>query len=186
VLHADNLSEFSDDKDVCDLIAAVLALDKIIDFLRFSPGTPSIGDRSRRFRILHDLREALFDLSEGGAPAPMLRPRSNTRGRPADVSTVLGMKGILAALMHVQQQAGMARLEAAKWIADNVSPKLAARISRKPITPRMVEEWLDRFGGKHAEQDAARTAYLTWSELPGPLTKEGLKTLTERIAAGEF
>jgi hypothetical protein len=186
VWHADNLSLFSDDKDLCDLIAAVIALDKVIDFLRFSPGMPSINDRRKRFKILHDLRQVLFDLSEGGAPAPMLRPGSNPSGRPADVSTVLAMKGILAALMHLKQRAGMARLEAAKWIADNVSPKFASRISRKPITPRMVEEWLDRFGGKHAEQDAARKAYLVWSDYSAPLTKERFRTLTERIATGDF
>ena len=52
----------------------------------------------------------------------------------------------------------------------------------------MVEEWLDRFGGKHAEQDAGRKAYLVWSQdsspLTGspPLTKEQFKTITERMA----
>jgi hypothetical protein len=52
----------------------------------------------------------------------------------------------------------MSRHQAAKGIADNMSPALASRISRKPITARMVEEWLDRFGGKHAEPNAARKA----------------------------
>jgi hypothetical protein len=185
-LHADILSGFPDDKNICDQIAAVFALDKVIDFLRFSPGMPSITDRRRRFKIIRDFREALFDLSEGGAPAPILQPHGNNKGRRADVSSVLGMKGVLAGLMHVQQKAGMSRHEAAKWIADNVSPKLAARISRKPITARQVEEWLDRFGGKYAEQDAGRKAYLTWSQYSGRMTKDLFKTVTERIAKGDF
>jgi hypothetical protein len=186
-LHAENLACFPDDKDICDLVATVLAVDAVIDFLRFSP-SKSLGpaDRRKRFKPLDELRQALFDLSEGGAPAPMLRPQSNTKGRPPDVSSILGIKGILAGLMYRQQRAGMSRHEAAKWIADNTSPKLAARISRKPITPRMVEEWLDRFGGKYAGQNAARKSYLVWSHDSTALTKQQFKLITERIATGDF
>ena len=182
--HLDDLKRFPEDKPSCDLVAAFLAIDAVINFLRFSPGKSlSISDRRKRFKILDELRQALFDLSEGGAPAPMLRPQSKNRGRRADVSLVLGLKGILAGLMRRQQRAGMSRQEAAQWIADNTSPKLAARISRKPVTARMVEEWLDRFGGKHAPQDAARKAYLVWSQDSRPLTRDQFRTITERIAA---
>ena len=78
----------------------------------------------------------------------MLRPQGKNRGRRADVSSVLVLKGILAGLMHRQQRAGLSRYQAAKWIADNMSPKLASVISRQPISAGMVEEWLDRFGGQ--------------------------------------
>jgi hypothetical protein len=182
--HAKNLARFSDYKHDVDLVAAVRALDAVVDFLRFSPSKSlSPADRSKRFKILDELRQVLFDLSEGGAPAPMLRPRSKGSGRRADVSSVLAVKGVLAGLMHCKQRAGMSRHEAAKWIADNMSPKLASRISRKPITARMVEEWLDRFGGKHAKQDAGRKSYLVWSRDFPSLTKEKFKAITERIAA---
>ena len=184
-LYAKNLAQFSDDKPGCDLVAAVLAVDAVIKFLRFSPSKSlSTADRRKRFKTLDELRQALLDLSEGSAPAPILRPQRKNRGRRADVSSVLAVKGVLAGLMQRQQRAGMSRHQAAKWIADNMSPKLASRISRKPITPRMVEEWLDRFGGKHAEQNAARKAYLVWCRDDStPLTKQLFLTITERIAA---
>jgi hypothetical protein len=186
--HLDDLKRFPQDKPSCDLVAAFLAIDAVINFLRFSPGKSlSISDRRKRFKILDELRQALFDLSEGGAPAPMLMPQSKGSGRRADVSSVLAVKGLLAGLMHRQQRVGMSRPQAAKWIVDNMSPKLASRISRKRITPRMVEEWLDRFGGRHAEQNAARKTYLVWSrDDPTPLTKELFKTITERLATGDW
>ena len=189
-LHAKNLARFSNDKPGCDQVAAAFALDAVISFLRSSPSnSPSdiIGDRRKRFKILDELRQALLDLSEGSAPAPMLRPQGKNRGRRADVSSVLVLKGILAGLMHRQQRAGLSRYQAAKWIADNMSPKLASVISRQPISAGMVEEWLDRFGSKHAEKNAARKAYLVWSQGDSsPLTKKLFKTITERIGAGEY
>jgi hypothetical protein len=184
--HLKNLARFSDDKHGCDLVAAVLAVDAVLTFLQFSPSMSlSVADRSKRFKILVKLRQGLLVLSEGGPPAPMLRPRSSGSGRRADVSLVLAMKGVLAGLMQRQMRAGMTREKAAKWIADNTSPKLAARISRQPITARMVEEWLDRFGGKHANPDIARRTYLVWSQGDGPLTKARFKAITERIGDGE-
>ena len=189
VSHAKNLARFPDDKAGCDLIAAFSAIATVIKFLRFSPSNSSmtIVERRKRFKILDELRQALFDLSEGGAPAPMLMPQSKGSGRRADVSSVLAVKGLLAGLMNRQQRVGMSRPQAAKWIVDNMSPKLASRISRKRITPRMVEEWLDRFGGRHAEQNAARKTYLVWSrDDPTPLTKELFKTITERLATGDW
>jgi hypothetical protein len=187
VLHAKNLVQFSDYEHVVDLSAAVGAIDVVINFLRSSPSESlSTADRLKRFKIFKDLGQALLDLLDGGAPAPMLRPQSKGSGRRADVSSVLAIKGVLAGLMHRQQHGGMSRPEAAKWIADNMSPKLASRISRKPITARMVEEWLDRFGGKYSEQDAGRKAYLVWSREDPPLTKERFKAITKRIAEGTF
>ena len=110
----------------------------------------------------------------------MLRPLT-TRGRPHDVSLVLGLKGILAGLMEQKQREGMSRQEAARWIADNTPPKLAARISRKPITARMVKEWRDRFGGKQGERGPARKAYLVWSRDSDQLTKQDFKTITKNL-----
>jgi len=88
--HAKNLARFSNDKPGCDQVAAAFALDAVISFLRSSPSnSPSdiIGDRRKRFKILDELRQALLDLSEGSAPAPMLRPQGKNRGRRADVSS---------------------------------------------------------------------------------------------------
>jgi hypothetical protein len=187
VFHAKNLVQFPDHKHVVDLQASVGSIDALINFLRSSPSQSlSIADRRKRFKIFKDLGQASLDLYDGGAPAPMLRPQSKGSGRRADVSSVLAIKGVLAGLMHRQQRVGMSRPEAAKWIADNISPKLASRISRKPITARMVEEWLDRFGGKYGEQDAGRKAYLVWSREDPPPTKERFKAITERIAEGDF
>ena len=186
-VHVTKLTRFPDHKQGWDILAAIYALNAVLDFLRFSPSKSVMyEDRYRRFKILDELRQALLDLAEGGAPAPILRSLHKTRGRRADGSLVLAMKGILAALMHRQQCAGMSRHQAAKWIADNMSPKLAVRISQKPITSRVVEEWLDRFGGQHAEHDSGRKAYLVWSQDTSPLTKKLFRTITERIAAGDY
>jgi hypothetical protein len=183
--YAELAARFPSEKHDRDLWAAISSLDAVIRFLRFAPvgNSPSTHDR-KHFKMLEELRRALFDLSEGGSPAPMLRPHSKGRGRRADVSSVLGLKGVLAGLMHCQQRAGMSRHQAAEWIANSMSPKLAARVSRTPVTARMVEEWLDRFGGKHAEESAGRQAYRVWSgPLYSPLTKQKFRTMTERIAA---
>ena len=86
----------------------------------------------------------------------------NDNGRPPDSRSILSVKGALAGMMHAEQAAGMSRLKAAKHIANNIAPNLAIRISRKPVTPRAVEEWLDRFGGDHVEDTVARRAYRVW------------------------
>ena len=41
-------------------------------------------------------------------------------------------------MMHVQQSTGRTRQEAAEWVVRHISPTLAARISEKPLTPRVV------------------------------------------------
>ena len=127
-LHAKNLARFSNDKPGCDQVAAVFALIAVINFLRSSPSnSPATawGDRRKRFKILDEFRQALLDLSEVSAPAPMLRPQRKGSGRRADVSSIPALKGILAGLMHCQQRAGMSRRQAAKWIVDNMAPSLA-------------------------------------------------------------
>jgi hypothetical protein len=185
--HAAILVQFPNGKQICDLGAAFIAVDDVIRFLTFSPSmSVTMDERLKRLKILRELKQALIDLGEGSAPAPILRPLRKSQGRRGDVSSLLAIKGVLAGLMHCKQRDGMTRHEAAKWIATNMSPKLAACISRKPITARMVEEWLDRFGGKHAHQDAGRKTYLIWSGEPASLTKQKFKTITERIATAEW
>jgi hypothetical protein len=184
--HADYLTQFPSNRSDCDLLAAVGSLQIVLDFLIFSPSTSvEVSDRRKRFRILEELQQALVDLFEGSAPPPILRARKKDSGRRPDVSSILTIKGILAGLMQCQVRAGMSREQAANWIVQNMSPKLAARISAKPVTPRMVEEWLDRFGGKHAEQNAARKAYGVWSQDSSKLTKQQFKRITERLASGD-
>ena len=179
--HLEDLARFPDEKPNCDLVAAIVALNAAVTFLRYCPKSAIAGRRPYSYlKISEDLSRALSDLSEGGAPAPMLRPLT-IKGRRPDVSLVLGLKGILAGLMERKQREGMTRQEAARWIADNTPPKLAARISRKPITARSVEEWRDRFGGKHAPQDTARKAYLVWSQESSQLTKKDFKRITEGL-----
>jgi hypothetical protein len=179
--HLENLARFPDEKPHCDLVATIVALNAVVKFLRLCPKSAITAGRPYfYFKTLEKLSQALFHLHEGGAGEPMLRPLT-TRGRRPDVTLVLGLKGILAGLMDRKQREGMTREEAARWIADNTPPKLAARVSRKPITARAVEEWRDRFGGKHAPQNTARKAYLVWSQESGQLTKKDFKRITERL-----
>jgi hypothetical protein len=185
--HASYLIQFPSNRSDCDLVAAAGALRVVLDFLRSSP-TNSLdhSDRLSCFRILEELQRALVDLLEGSAPAPILRSRKKRSGRRADVSSTLTLKGIIAGLMQSKIRAGMTRAQAANWIVQNMSPKLAERISTKRVTPRMVEEWLDRFGGKHGEQNAARKAYKVWSQNSPTLTKQKFKKITERLGAGIY
>ena len=179
--HEETLARFPDERPYRDLVAIIVALNAVVKFLRLCPKSAITAGRPYSyFKILEKLSQALSHLREGGAPEPMLRPLT-TRGRPPDVSLVLGLKGILAALMDQKQREGMSRGEAARWIADNTPPKLAARISRKPITARMVKEWRDRFGGKQGEQGPARKAYLVWSRDSDQLTKQDFKTITKNL-----
>jgi hypothetical protein len=82
-LHAKNLARFSNDKPGCDQVAAVFALIAVINFLRSSPSnSPATawGDRRKRFKILDEFRQALLDLSEVSAPAPMLSLSARAAG----------------------------------------------------------------------------------------------------------
>jgi len=178
--HEETLARFPDERPYRDLVAIIVALNAVVKFLRLCPKSAITAGRPYSyFKVLEKLSQALSHLREGGAPEPMLRPLT-TRGRPPDVSLVLGLKGILAALMDQKQREGMSREEAARWIADNTPPKLA-RISRKPITARMVEEWRDRYGGKQGERGPARKAYLVWSRDSDQLTKQDFKTITKNL-----
>jgi len=94
---------------------------------------------------------------------------------------LVAIKGALAGIMHVQQSAGMSREEAVKFVARNIAPRLAIQLSRKPLKPRTVEEWLDGYGGKFAEKSADRKGYLTWSRREA-VTAEKLREITERMA----
>jgi hypothetical protein len=96
----------------------------------------------------------------------------------------MAIKGALAGMMRTLQDVGTLRDAAANLIARNLSPELTARISRKPITARTVEEWADRFGGDYAEENSGRRAYRTWSRgsLGRPLNGQKIREITERMA----
>ena len=117
-----------------------------------------------RSRAVTHLLKTLADLVAGGPPHPMFRPWAVGPGRRADLPRVQQVKGMLAGLMHAKQLEGMKRLEAAAFIAEGISPNLAMRISKKPITPRMVEEWLDRYGGAHPPDDAGGEMFKSYKD----------------------
>jgi hypothetical protein len=154
-----------------ELMASALSLHRVCDYLVFSAPSHS----------LTLLKSALAELIAGGTNPAMFAPLDNYNGRPPDTPSILGVKGVLAGMMHAEQAAGMSRARAAKHIANNISPKLATRISRKPITSRAVEEWLDRFGGDYAEDTAGRRSYLIWSS-HGPTSAVKIREVTDRIA----
>ena len=186
-IRARDLTQFPGGEEDWELFAAVLALRAVNIFMSSSPGLPNVDRRRELSLSLVNLHTALVGLAEGGSPAAILRARKKSKGRRPDVSSILSVKGVLAELMYVKQQEGMSRKDAAKWIAANISSLLATRISKKPITPRMVEEWLDRFGGKHAPPNAAREAYKIWANPSDPpLTKQRFRQITERIAKSGY
>ena len=169
--HETKSATFPEQIGKIDLASCIFALRAVAKFL------------SRRVvsRNLDMLRDALVEIAVGASPAAMFHPEKHTQGRRSDAPLIMGAKGTVAAIMHVQQSTGMTRQEAAEWVVRHMSPTLAARISRKPLTPRMVEEWLDRFGGEFAEYNLGRERYLLWIER-GPITDARFREITEIIA----
>ena len=166
--HESDSTAFPDQIGKTDLAACIMALDAVIEFL-------DLRVYSLKLVIL---RKALLDIVRGASPAAMFQPEQHDRGRPLDSPLVLEAKGMLAAMMEVQQNTGMSRQQAAEWIVKNVSPRLAAQISSKPLTPRTVEEWLDRYGGKSGEKGIARESYLLWRR-HDPVDPKRFREITE-------
>jgi|SRR6476646_865531 hypothetical protein len=139
-----------------------------------------IGSRGARSIALNRLHNALLGLIDGASPAAMLTA-AETGGRPLDSPTVQYAKGMLAAALHVRQKmSGESRAAAAAWVVKHTSRELSRRLSRKPITPRAVIEWLDRFGGEHASPGDGRTSFVYWEiEWGGrPFTPENLRAVS--------
>jgi hypothetical protein len=159
---------FPDQMGKNDLAACIMALDAVFEFLHLRVYSLNLGI----------LRMALVEIVVGASPAAMFQPEQHGRGRRLDSHLVQKTKGMLAGMMEVQQKAGMSRTEAAKWIVKNVSPTLASRISSKPLTPRAVEEWLDKWGGKFGEEGVARDSYRLW-RTHDPVDPKRFREITE-------
>jgi hypothetical protein len=145
--HGSEAKKFPDQIGKVDLSACTFALDAVHRFLLRRVPT----------QIIALLKDGLLEIVTGASPpAAMFHPEEHPAGSRSDAHSIMAAKGILAGLMHVQQSTGMSRQEAAEWIVGNVSPTLAARISRKPLTARVVQEWLNRFGGKLGEKGVSR------------------------------
>jgi hypothetical protein len=169
--HESQIEAFPSYKNQLDLAASILAFDAVIDFLHMRALSPN----------LLALRTALIELAVGAAPVAMLQAEPRGKGRRVDSPMVGYAKGILAGMMDVQLSTGMSRQEAAQWIARNVSPELARKISSKPITARMVEEWRDRYGGPSGEEGLAREKYLLWRN-HDPVSAQRFREITEQHA----
>lgn len=123
-----------------------------------------IGSRGARSIALNRLHHALFGLIHGASPAAMLTA-AETDGRPVDCPTVQYAKGMLGAALHVRQKmSGESRAAAAAWVVKHTSRELSRRLSRKPITSRVVIEWLDRFGGEHGSLGDGRAGFVYWEK----------------------
>jgi hypothetical protein len=166
------LASFPGETGEVDLLTCFIAVEAVRRFLvrMMIPGNNGIDL----------LKSGLAALLQGSSPPAMFLPQKR-KGRRSDSPSIAGVKGVLAGLMHVQQSSGMDRNSAAAWIARNVSHTLAVRISGKPITPRMIEEWLDRYGGDFGEEGPGRTAFLVWMR-GEPVSAEKLRDITENMA----
>jgi len=173
--HKSDTANFPKQIGKADLAACILAMMAVNEFFHLRLSS----------RILQMLLDGLLEIAIGVPPAVMFHPEDYSKGRRADSPLVMGAKGAVAAIMHVQQSTGMSRKEAAEWVVGYISPALAARISRKPLTARTVEEWLDRFGGDHAEYNLGRENYLLWTGAPGPyapVSPQRFREITENLA----
>jgi hypothetical protein len=140
--HLENVQNSLDFSAACDLGSALLVVQRISCFL---------SEQNIRSEALDRLGLALASTFAGEGPASMfLISPLRDGGRPQDSDLIQGAKGFLAGLMHAKQLSGMSRKDAAIWVAKNIPRTLSSRISRKPITPRAVEEWRVRYGKKSA------------------------------------
>jgi hypothetical protein len=130
------------------------------------------------------LEVAFSQLAWGGSPAPLLQPVKVIKGRRPDPPQLMSVKGTLAALTACKQREGLSRKQAARWIAENISPELASRISEKNVTASMVEEWLARYGGEHPPEDPGGIAYKSWISWMDPLTNKRLRAITDHLLSG--
>jgi hypothetical protein len=171
--HESESKQFPDQIGKVDLSASFMALEAVRIFL---------GGRvvSRNLGHLHN---ALVEIIVGAAPAAMLQPETHDSGRRAHAPKVQEAKGMLAGIMEVQLSTGMSRQEAAQWVARHVSPEMARKISNKPLTARMIEEWRDKYGGAHGENGITRDSYLLWSGFYSP-TPQRFREITEHKAKG--
>jgi hypothetical protein len=168
---ARDVAAFPSQEGRTELAAAIFAIDEVARFLMFRAPSNAI-DR---------LKGALLLLSQGHRPAMLQSVAAG--GRVPDGPRIEQIKGMIAGVMHAKQAFGMPRKQAAIWIATHLSPKLGARISRKPITARVVEEWLDRFGGTSPPDDAGGLTFKAWSQpLKRALTSAQFRSMTERMS----
>jgi hypothetical protein len=167
--------ELIDDPDArgkIELVAGAISVNVVRSFLL------SLLHRSRSLDLLE---KALTDLLESGIVPAMLYPLEHFAHRPPDPNSIVAYKGAIAGMMHAQLRAGMSRKEAAEFLARNVAPRLAGQLSRKPLTARMIVEWLDRYGGKSGEEGVGRKFYKTWSQ-GEPVSPQKCREITERMA----
>jgi|GEM_PF-5694343 hypothetical protein len=170
-LHERALASYPGETGETDLVMCTMALNSVCDFL-------SVLVPCHNLTLLRDGLQVL--LADRATPA-MFHPLNRPKGRPVDAPSIMAAKGILAGMMHVQQLAGMSRENAAKWIIKNISPTLATRISGKPLTPRMIEEWLDRYGGAFPGNNPGGKSYQVWSR-GEPVSPAKSRNITEKIA----
>jgi hypothetical protein len=116
--------------------AAISAMRAIESFLN-SQGITSVT----LVEIRLDLQKVAFP---GEIPA-LFRP-SRRAGRKPDSKAVEGLKGRLAGMAYVQMEFGLARNEAAAWVARNTPGALGRQLANKPISSASIKEWMDKFG----------------------------------------
>lgn len=115
--------------------AAIFALNAVYYFLAVQ-GIVSVA--------LFRLEQRLKAVEHGDTPAIFTPARR--AGRKADSSRVQYEKGWFAGMAYVQMQYGLSREQAAQWVARNIPARLARRLSRKPISPSTVKQWMDQYG----------------------------------------
>ena len=157
-----------------DRLATAKCLQELVWFL----------DRRAPSESVRRLEVAFSHLALGGHAAPLLQPVKVIKGRRPDAPQLMSVKGSLAGLTARKQREGFSRRQAARWVAANISPELASRISEKKVTTSLVEEWLARYGGEHPPEDPGGIAFKRWSSpREKPLTKKILRSITDHLVS---
>ena len=127
-----------------DLKRSHQALRDIADFLE--------GEFERSFGVdaldalspLYDLINALSDTLNGGRPE-LLRPTNQKKGAPGNQAKHLA-QGAMAAAMDCLIFAGVQRVDAAKFVADEANKRGIGDQKGEKIKPKQVANWRSRVG----------------------------------------
>ena len=166
-----------EDAGIADREAAQLALNAVLTFFQ---------DYDIEAGSLVRLLSELAALSAGSRPSRMLRQAAIAHRR-ADAPKVELIKGRLAAIMEIRQNAGLTRKAAGEWVVRNAPERMRRELGFG--SPSTVDSWLAKWGGKHGKRSDGRDSYLQMKAIlkgrnvTEPELKRMMRALTRALPA---
>jgi hypothetical protein len=131
-----------------DLTASFEALNAVLQFLL----ADATLVENKAVRSLFRLWFAIYELQRGAKPKLLFEPtfhpgRKKHVGAPTITSAVL-LRGYVVVATLLLLESGMAREEAARWLAAELGRNGIKQPNGKPITEKVILRWRHELGGK--------------------------------------